>query len=162
MTVTETKHGSLLNNRSIVTRLDCGPHSFLFAADIETATIVRLRDNPWFQARVVKVPHHGARSSLDDDWIAHLRPEVAVISVGRMNPYGHPTAPVVAAFERAGALVLRTDRDGAIQVTASLSSPDLTIRRARSDVAAPVGLGPAMLNAEIENLAKLWRRWTAM
>ena len=162
ITVAETKHGSLLNNRSIVTRLDCGPHSFLFTADIETDAIARLRSNPWFQARVVKVPHHGAKSSLDDGWISHLRPEVAVISVGRMNPYGHPTEPVLAAYERAGARVLRTDRDGAIQVTASLSSPDLTVRRARSDVVAPVGFGPAMLSAETENLAKLWRRWTAI
>ena len=85
-----------------------------------------------------------------------------MVSVGRMNPYGHPTEPVLAAYERAGARVLRTDRDGAIQVTASLSSPDLTVRRARSDVVAPVGFGPAMLSAETENLAKLWRRWTAI
>jgi competence protein ComEC len=162
MTVADTKHGSLLNNRSVVTRLDCGPHSFLFTADIETDTIARLRNNPWFQARVVKVPHHGGRSSLDDDWIAHLRPEVAVISVGRMNPYGHPAAPVLAAYERTGARVLRTDRDGAIQVTASLSSPDLAVRRARGDVVASVGFGAAMLNAEIENLRRLWRRWTAI
>jgi competence protein ComEC len=155
-------NGSALNNRSIVTRLDCGPHSFLFTADIETGTIMRLRTNPWFNARVVKVPHHGGRSSLNAEWIAEAPPEAAVISVGRVNAYGHPTDPVLDAFERQGVRVLRTDRDGAIQMTASLSSPELRIRSTRDEFLQPVVSGQPGLAVEQKNLRKLWRQWTAI
>ncbi len=154
--------GSGLNNRSIVTRLHCGPHSFLFTADIETSTIARLQHDPWFSARVVKVPHHGGRSSLHEGWIASAPPEVAVISVGRVNSYGHPTAPVLDAYQRQGTRLLRTDRDGAIQIVAKLSSSDLTIRSARGELIQPVAFGSTMLAAEQENLIKLWTQWMAI
>ena len=158
----KVSNGSGLNNRSIVTRLDCGPHSFLFTADIETGTIARLQHDPWFNGRVVKVPHHGGRSSLDEGWIAGAPPEVAVISVGRANSYGHPTAPVLVAYERHGSRVLRTDRDGAIQIVAKLSSRDLTIRSARGELVQPVAMGITMLAAEQRNLVKLWKQWMAI
>jgi competence protein ComEC len=160
--VGNVKSGSGLNNRSIVTRLDCGPHSFLFTADIETDTIARLQANPSFKARVVKVPHHGARSSLNTEWIAKTSPEIAVISVGRVNSYGHPTAPVLAAYEAQGTRLLRTDRDGAIQILAKLSSPALTVRSARGDLIQPVLFGPTILAAEQDNLIKLWRQWVTI
>jgi competence protein ComEC len=155
-------NGSALNNRSIVTRLDCGPHSFLFTADIETSTIVRLQHDPWFSARVVKVPHHGGRTSLHEGWIASAPPEVAVISVGRVNSYGHPTVQVLDAYQRQGTRVLRTDRDGAIQIVANLSSRDLTVRLARGELIQPVVFGSSMLAAEQDNLIKLWTQWTAI
>lgn len=155
----KVNNGSRLNNRSIVTRLDCGPHSFLFTADIETSTIARLQHDPWFSGRVVKVPHHGGRSSLHEGWIAGAPPEVAVISVGRANSYGHPTAPVLDAYRRQGSRILRTDRNGAIQIVAKLSSSDLMIRSARGDLIQPVAFGWAMPAAEQDNLLKLWNRW---
>jgi len=145
-----------------VTRLDCGPHSFLFTADIETSTIARLEHDPWFSGRVVKVPHHGGRSSLHKEWIAGAPPEVAVISVGRANAYGHPTAPVLNAYQRQGSRVLRTDRDGAIQIAAKLSSSDLTIRSARGELIQTVAFGSTMLAAEHNNLIKLWTQWMAI
>ena len=154
--------GSALNNRSIVTRLDCGPQSFLFTGDIETGTIARLQQDPMFSGRVVKVPHHGGRSSLHEGWIASAPAEVAVISVGRVNSYGHPTEPVLDAYRRQGTRVLRTDQDGAIQITSSLSSPGLTIRSARADVLQPVPWGSSMFAAEQNNLIKLWGQWTTM
>jgi competence protein ComEC len=154
--------GSALNNRSIVTRLDCGPHSFLFTGDIETGTIARLQHERAFSGRVVKVPHHGGRSSLHEGWIASAPSEVAVISVGRVNPYGHPTEPVLDAYRRQGTHVLRTDRDGAIQIIARLSSPDLSIRSARGEVIQPVLFGPTMVAAERNNLIKLWEQWATM
>jgi competence protein ComEC len=162
LTTGKLNNGSALNNRSIVTRLDCGPHSFLFTADIETSTIVRLQHDPWFSARVVKVPHHGGRTSLHEGWIASAPPEVAVISVGRVNSYGHPTVQVLDAYQRQGTRVLRTDRDGAIQIVAKLSLPDLTVRSARGELIQPVVFGSSMLAAEQDNLIKLWTQWTAI
>lgn len=154
--------GSALNNRSIVTRLDCGPQSFLFTGDIEADTIARLQLDRVFSGRVVKVPHHGGRSSLHDGWIASAPPEVAVISVGRVNSYGHPTAPVLDAYRRQGTRLLRTDRDGAIQIVAHLSSPRLSIRSARGAVVQPIILGRSMLAAEQDNLMRLWEQWTGI
>ena len=92
--------GTLLNNQSVVTRLDCGAHSFLFTGDIETETIARLyrTHGAAFTARIIKVPHHEARSSLDAAWIRDMAPDFAVISVGRNNAYGHPAGAVLTAY----------------------------------------------------------------
>jgi competence protein ComEC len=89
-------------------------------------------------------------------------PEVAVISVGRVNSYGHPTAQVLDAYQRQSVRMLRTDRDGAIQMVAKLSSPDLTVRSARGELIQPVVFGSTMLAAEQDNLIKLWTQWTAI
>jgi hypothetical protein len=87
---------------------------------------------------------------------------VAVISVGRVNSYGHPTVQVLDAYQRQGTRVLRTDRDGAIQIVAKLSSRDLTVRLARGELIQPVVFGSSMLAAEQDNLIKLWTQWTAI
>ncbi|MFM8552611.1 MAG: DNA internalization-related competence protein ComEC/Rec2, partial [Nitrospiraceae bacterium] len=87
-----TNTGSMLNNQSVVTRLTCDTHSFLFTADAEAPTLARLSELATsVRTRVVKVPHHGASSSLEQRWIGHVAPEIAVISVGNRNIYGHPS-----------------------------------------------------------------------
>jgi competence protein ComEC len=63
---------------------------------------------------VMKVPHQGAATS-DLEWLDRSAPRVAVISVGP-NDYGHPSDEVIATLERAGAIVLRTDRDGTVSL----------------------------------------------
>jgi competence protein ComEC len=153
------RSGTTINNLSVVTRLDCGPHSFLFTGDIEGGVITRLHADPWFTARIVKVPHHGARSSLHTDWVGHSHPDIAVISVGRTNSYGHPANAVLAAYEENGIRVFRTDRDGAVQFTATLSSPETEMSTVRGSWLRPTRIGPAMLNAEVVNVRKLWGRW---
>lgn len=72
------------------------------------------RDLGPLPADVLKVPHQGAATS-DLDWLSASAPRVAVISVGP-NDYGHPSAEVVDALEAAGAIVLRTDRDGTVSL----------------------------------------------
>ena len=86
---------------------------------------------------------------------------VAVISVGRVNSYGHPTEQVLDAYERQSVRVLRTDRDGAIQIVAKLSSSDLTIRSARGELMQPIILGPSMFAGEQDNLMKLRQQCAA-
>jgi len=121
-------NGSVLNNLSIVTRLVCGTHSFLLTADAETGALERLyRRGLLSGATVLKVPHHGAASSLYVPWIEQAGAKTAVISAGRHNAFGHPAASVVAAYQKAGIHLLRTDRDGAVWVTARLSRPELRI-----------------------------------
>lgn len=154
------RSGSLLNNLSVVTRLDCGPHSFLFTADVETDALARLaRSSSLGPARVIKVPHHGARSSLNLQWIAETRAEIAVVSVGRTNPYGHPVPAVLAAYTNAGTRLFRTDQQGAVRITATLSSPDLVVEAAREHLLQPIQIGSAMWGAEQQNLVRLWSQW---
>jgi competence protein ComEC len=147
--------GTELNNRSVVTRLECGPHSFLFTADVETGALSRLRTQAG-AARVVKVPHHGARSSLDESWIRQVAPEAAVISVGSRNAYGHPAPDVLAAYEHAGARLFRTDRDGAVWVTARMTSPHLEFHTARSSLPDPIPVAAWTADREKRNLTRLW------
>ena len=66
--------------------------------------------------RVVKVPHHGSRTSSSDAFVAALRPDVAVVSAGRTSPFGHPAPTVVNRYLGAGARVYQTGNDGAVVV----------------------------------------------
>jgi competence protein ComEC len=67
-------------------------------------------------ALVVKVPHHGSRTSSSPYLTAATRPRLAVVSSGARNPFGHPHPDVLERFRLAGALVLRTDREGSVYV----------------------------------------------
>lgn len=75
---------------------------------------------------ILKVGHHGSRASLDDSILSRLRPEVALVSVGAGNRYGHPTDEALACLARAGSAVFRTDEDGAI--TCLLGAGGVTVR----------------------------------
>ncbi len=66
--------------------------------------------------RVIKVPHHGSLTSSSGAFLEQLRPQIAVISVGRSNTFGHPAPAVVKRYDEIGAAVYRTDRDGAITI----------------------------------------------
>src|SRR6185369_3677811 len=68
-------------------------------------------------ADVLKVPHHGSRTSSTPELVAAVAPQLAVMSLGWRNHFHFPAAEVVARYEAAGARVLRTDRDGAVTVT---------------------------------------------
>ena len=65
---------------------------------------------------MLKVPHHGSRTSSGADLLAAVRPSVAVISVGPRNPYGHPDPGVLDRLTAAGARIYRTDHEGAILI----------------------------------------------
>lgn len=65
---------------------------------------------------VLKVGHHGSAGSSGAEWLAELRPEVAVVSVGRGNRYGHPSAQALRRLTAAGADVWRTDDEGTVEV----------------------------------------------
>ena len=65
----------------------------------------------------MKVPHHGSRSSSRADFVARAAPRLAVVSSGAHNPFGHPHVEVLERYRAQGALVLRTDRDGTVEVS---------------------------------------------
>lgn len=156
---TQRLDGASLNNQSIVLRLECGAQSVLFAADIEVDGLRRLGENGRRPVTVVKVPHHGARSSFDRDWIEQIRPQYAVISVGRANSYGHPVPDVVQAYAKGRTTVFRTDVDGAVWIDGRLSSPEVTVTRMRDRLLRPVVPGYCLWNCEQENWRRVWLQW---
>jgi competence protein ComEC len=110
------------NNRSLVALLDLGGGTVCFAGDVEHDAETELLAHPGALAamsavRVMKVPHHGSRTSSDSAWIAAMKPRIALISCGEGNRFGHPDRATVGRYLRSGARVYRTDLEGAIRVT---------------------------------------------
>ena len=77
------------------------------------------------QADVLKIGHHGSRNSTTAEFLAAVRPRLAVISVGEDNPYGHPNAELLDRLANAGVRVLRTDRNGAVHILMDSTSVDV-------------------------------------
>ncbi len=152
--------GHLLNDRSVVTELICGTRRILFAADVEHDSLRRMllksRPDP---VDILKVPHHGALSSLNREWLAAVQPKYAVFSVGRHNPYGHPAPPVIEAYEAQRASVYRTDRDGGVWVTGKPSDAFLQIHRARDERWQPTELPACIWVCERANWRRMIAQW---
>lgn len=66
------------------------------------------------QATVLKVAHHGSRTSTSADFLAAARPVYGIISAGKDNSFGHPHADIVTRLQQQDVKILRTDHDGAI------------------------------------------------
>ncbi|MBH0203386.1 MAG: DNA internalization-related competence protein ComEC/Rec2 [Nitrospira sp.] len=157
---TQPPTGTLLNDLSIVSKLQCGTHSIFFAADIERAGLRQLKEDGYQPVTVLKVPHHGARSSLDVDWIQQLHPQYAVVSVGAANPYGHPVESVLEAYHDQQSTVFRTDHDGAIWVTGRLSTSELTVTRMRDLLVQPVDFLRCRWRCEYLNWHRLFLQFS--
>ncbi len=118
------------NNLSMLLRIAQGQQSVLFTGDIEAAAEQALlaRTPPaMLAATVLKAPHHGSRTSSSSAFIAAVRPQVAVLSLGYRNRFGFPAAEVVERYVAAGVRVLRTDRSGAVSVDFSGSSAERSV-----------------------------------
>ena len=83
-------------------------------SDIEERIIA---DHPDLSCDILKVGHHGSDTSSSKSFLLALRPEVAVISVGAANSYGHPDESVIRRLEGIGAEIRRTDMEGTIAFT---------------------------------------------
>jgi len=107
-----------LNLASTIALIRYGLVRFLLVGDAEKPEedwlLANKRDE--LSADVLKVGHHGSSTSSSDAFLAAVHPELAVVSVGARNMYGHPSGDVLAALARAGAEVLRTDQAGTIVV----------------------------------------------
>lgn len=105
------------NNRSLVLCLRYGRQGFLLTGDIEQEREqALLASGELGSCSILKVPHHGSRTSSHALFLRAARPIFAVISAGRDNLYGHPHEDVLARLRQVGARVLRTDREGLISV----------------------------------------------
>jgi competence protein ComEC len=106
------------NNDSLVLKIEGNTLSFLFAGDIEEEAeenILHLGD--WLKSTIIKVPHHGAKTSAWGPFFKTVSPDLAVISAGRDNSFGHPHQEMLDMLQ--GARVYRTDIDGAVKISES-------------------------------------------
>ncbi|MFC1632871.1 ComEC/Rec2 family competence protein [Patescibacteria group bacterium] len=103
-----------VNAASLVLQGRYGGHSFLLTGDlaIEQEEMMIASHSLW-PADILKVGHHGSKSSTGENLLTALRPEIAIISVGEKNRYGHPAEEALERLE--SIRVLRTDLDGTIQ-----------------------------------------------
>ncbi|NBD22902.1 ComEC/Rec2 family competence protein [Paenibacillus glycinis] len=119
------------NGESVPLLLDLYGRQFLFTGDADVAeersllgqmsgaTGKAAADSPPPSSSpaidVMKISHHGSKTSTSDEWLAYWKPAEAVISVGRNNTYGHPHPTVVARLQQAGIPMARTDLNGEVQ-----------------------------------------------
>ena len=105
------------NNDSLVMRIRYGARSFLLCGDAERPIERQmLADGAIAHADVLKVGHHGSRTSSSEEFLEAASPEFAVISAGYANSYGHPNFDVIQRLEEHKAAIFRTDESGLITI----------------------------------------------
>lgn len=108
------------NNGSAMLRLVFGKIGYLFAGDIEAAAEKKfIEEGADLRATILKVPHHGSRSSSTAEFIEAVHPSVAVISDGYMNRFHFPAPEVIDRYAVARVKLFRTDLDGAVMTNAA-------------------------------------------
>jgi beta-lactamase superfamily II metal-dependent hydrolase len=124
--------GNETNANSIVARLDYGSFSMLLTGDAEEQTEHRLLTKELdLQAKVIKISHHGSKYASSKDFLDRVKPEVAIVSCGAWNRYGHPSQSVLDRLKAANVKLYRTDLQGEITITTRGKNEDMTIKTAK-------------------------------
>ena len=109
--------GAAMNEYSLVLRAEGPGFNLLLPGDIEEeGQGLLMRDPKEIRADILKVPHHGAFSETSEKFFSSIKPEIAVVCVGKDNPYGHPSGMTIGSLERCGSSVYRTDLCGDIVI----------------------------------------------
>jgi competence protein ComEC len=135
------------NDDSMVLRLQFGNLDLLMTGDAGAEFERRFVGERLLPLRIVKVAHHGSRSSSSPAFVRTFKPQVAVVSAGRGNLFGHPAPEVIDRFAQAGAVIFRTDLDGAIVIETDGATVDVMSMSGRrwsfaSPAARPVPAQP--------------------
>jgi beta-lactamase superfamily II metal-dependent hydrolase len=118
------------NNASIVIKLTYGQTSFLFTGDAELpANQAMLQRGADVRATVLKLGHHGSRTSTDESWLQAVQPQLGIISAGAGNSYGHPHPEVITALNKLGIQYILTDEHGTITVTSDGTQLHVTTQK---------------------------------
>jgi competence protein ComEC len=107
-----------LNDFSAVLKVEFGDVGMLFTGDAEVQSekdMIDSRAN--LMAQILKVSHHGSRTSSSKEFLDAVKPQYALISLGKDNTYGHPHQETIKVLEDLGIVILRTDIDGNIIIT---------------------------------------------
>jgi competence protein ComEC len=126
------------NNNSLVLRIAFGENRLLFTGDIEKEAESRLlRDDKQLGAQVLKVPHHGSKSSSTYYFVDEVSPQYAIFSLGYKNIYHFPSMRIVRRYEELSSQILRTDLDGAVTVTSD--GKELQVKTYEGTMIPPAG-----------------------
>ena len=140
------------NNDSLVLRIEGNHASFLFAGDIEQdaeENIMHL--GKWLKSDVMKVPHHGGKASAYQPFIKIVSPQIAVISAGKDNPFGHPHQEMLDSLNEVK--IFRTDIDGAVKIHETEDGLETkTYKDFQFDKAGS-------LTGEMRNFRRLFEKW---
>jgi competence protein ComEC len=127
-----TSGGNEANANSIVARLDYGTFSMLLAGDAESQTEHRLMTKELnLQTKVLKVSHHGSKYASSGDFLNRVKPEIAIVSCGAWNRYGHPNQAVLDRLRAANVKLYRTDLQGEITITTRGKDNEVTVKTAK-------------------------------
>ena len=112
---------NVLNNNSIVTKFYYKNFSCLFTGDIEEIAekqILQKYNNNLqiLNATVLKVAHHGSKTSSIQEFMEAVKPKISLIGVGENNKFGHPNDDVIARLQNIGSKIYRTDKMGEISI----------------------------------------------
>ena len=106
-----------LNDASVVTKITFGEISFVFTGDAEHASEEQILKGGFnLKCNILKVGHHGSRTSTSSVYLESLSPETAIIMCGIGNSYNHPHEETLTKLENAGINVYRTDLHGTVIV----------------------------------------------
>jgi competence protein ComEC len=109
--------GSVLNANSIVLRLSYGDFAMLFTGDAEAETeALMMKNGASLKSQVLKVGHHGSRYATSGKFIDTTGAQVAIISCGAENKYGHPAQETLDRLARKNVKIYRTDLNGEIEI----------------------------------------------
>lgn len=109
-----------INNNAIVMKLIYNGFSCLFTGDIEKVAedkIVSLyKDKSVLESDILKVAHHGSKTSTTEEFFKLVNPKISLIGVGKNNLFGHPSSEVIERLEKSNAKIYRTDMNGEINI----------------------------------------------
>ena len=113
---------NVLNNNSIVCKLQYKNFSMIFTGDIEKEAekpiLHEYKDNlEILKATILKVAHHGSKTSTTEEFLKAVSPKFALIGVGKDNKFGHPNDEVIKRLENDGCKIYRTDKMGEISIS---------------------------------------------
>ncbi|OFW60904.1 MAG: hypothetical protein A2W01_12040 [Candidatus Solincola sediminis] len=113
----EVPEGSPVNDYALVIRAEGPGFSLLLTGDVEEeGQELLLGDPDSLDTDILKVPHHGGFSQGAEEFFAAITPEIAVISVGKDNSYGHPSTRTLSSLERCCPSIYRTDLNGDVVI----------------------------------------------
>ena len=110
-----------INNNAIVMKLNYNRFSCLFTGDIEKVAedelVKAYKDKQILESDILKVAHHGSKTSTTGEMIKQIKPKIALIGVGKNNLFGHPSNEVIERLHELNSKVYRTDLNGEITIT---------------------------------------------
>ncbi len=111
---------NVLNNNSLICKLVYKDFSMLFTGDIEEiaekSILKKYKESKLLKSTILKVAHHGSKTSSSKEFISTVQPQIALIGVGNNNKFGHPSDITIEGLKSINCKIYRTDKDGEISI----------------------------------------------